>query len=169
MGGAKIAPWVKQYVSHVTPGRAIVEVGCWLGAVTEHLVGSHPVFVYDAFEATQSEVEKAKAFGVKLYEGQNTLPMVRETVPGPWYIKGDIMDAGYAGPPIGLYIDDASKRAKLWNHSMSIFEPCFVPNETVLFLMDFDYPPCVEQREYAKKWTLLERRIGDTCCAVFRC
>lgn len=169
MGGAKIAPWLKRYVEHVTPGRAIVEVGCWLGAVTQHLVGGHPVYVYDAFEATPSEVEKAQTFGLELKAGQNTLPLVKEFVPGPWYIRGDIRDASYAGPSIGLYIDDASKRQKLWDHSMSVFEPYFIPGETVLFLMDFDYPLCEAQREHAKKWTLLERGVGGTSCAILRC
>lgn len=171
MGGDKIGQWLKRYALEVPEDRAIVEVGAWLGAGTQHLNVGRKLYVYDRFRALPGEVIKARAFGVDLVANQDTLPWVEARVPGPLYIQGEILDAHYDGPRIGLYVDDACKREPLWNHAIRTFSPQFVPGETVVFLMDFDYPVCDVQRRYveAEGWKMLERRIGGTSCAVFRC
>lgn len=172
MGATRLEPWFRRFAAAVPSDRAIVEVGSWLGAGTRFLVrDSGPLIVYDGFRATASEVVKAAKFGVELKEGQDTLPFVRShiTSPAVTFVKGKLRHATYDGPAIGLYVDDASKQPDLWKHSMQIFEPWFVPGETILVLQDFDFAPCKAQRQYAKKWTLLEREIGGTCAAVFRC
>jgi hypothetical protein len=172
MGATRLAPWLTRFAAEVPPERAIVEVGSWLGAGTQHLVRERgPLYVYDRFQATQSEVAKAAAFGVTLAAGQDTLPFVKSHVTSPTvrFVKGNINKARYKGPAIGLYVDDASKLPELWEHSMKTFERWFVKGETILVLMDYHFPPCDAQREYAEKWMLLEERVAGTCAAVFLC
>lgn len=168
MGGGTIGPYLREYAQSVPPHEAVVEVGAWLGGGTQYLVRNGPLFVYDRFKATKSEVEKAAKFGVTLAHGENTLPRVRELVPDAIYTRGDIREAEYHGPTIGLYVDDASKRRAAWKHSMKVFEPHF-RDGTIICLMDHDYPMCEAQREYAKRWTMLHRYLNGTLCAVFRC
>jgi hypothetical protein len=169
MGSGTIAPWLDKYASEVPEDQAIVEVGAWLGCGTRFLIRPKgELFVYDRFKASKSEVWKAKAFGVHLTPGQNTLPWVQSHLPeGIHFIRGEIMKATYDGPKIGMYVDDASKQGKVWHHSMQVFEPHFAEG-AILFLMDFDFAPCTVQREYAKRWKMLERHLAGTSCAIFR-
>jgi hypothetical protein len=167
MGGAKIGPLVAKQLEGIE-GRAVVEVGAWLGGLTQHIAHHRPLYVYDKFISTQSEVEKAKRWGVDLAEGQDTLPLVRSWLPkGINFVKGNLRYSEYDGPPIAIYIDDASKHPEVWKRSMETFEPHF--ENTLIYLMDYHFPPCEVQREYAKKWTMVTQNIKGTCCAVFRC
>jgi hypothetical protein len=170
MGAEKLAPWLTEYAQSVPSDRAIVEVGAWLGAGTRYLVRENaPLYVYDGFQANHSEVEKAAKFGVKLEFGQDTLPWVQAHLPqGIHFIKGNLKQSRYNGPEIGLYVDDASKAPKLWRHSMETFEPYFVKG-SVIMLMDYHFPPCTAQRQYARKWQVMVEHIHGTSCAVFRC
>lgn len=168
MGGVTIGPRLAEYAQRIPEDQAIVELGAWLGGGTQFLVREHgQLYVYDYFFANPSEVRKARKFGVKLTIGQDTLPIVRERVPQAIFTKGDIREATYSGPPIGMYVDDASKEVS-WSKAMETFEPHFA-DSAILFLMDYDFPPCVSQRAYSNKWRLIDRRIGDTCCAIFQC
>jgi hypothetical protein len=168
MGSGTIAPWLKEYASAVPPEQAIVEVGAWLGCGTQFLVRMNgELFSYDRFRASQSEVWKAKAFGVHLTVGQNTLPWVQSHLPeGIHFIRGEIMKAAYDGPKIGMYVDDASKQGKVWHHSMKVFEPHFASG-TIIVLMDYWFRPCSAQRLYARKWQVVEERLPGTSGAVF--
>lgn len=168
MGSRKIALWLTEYAAAVPGSQAIVEVGAWLGAGTRYLVRERgPLYVYDRFEASLSEVEKAAKFGVMLTFGQDTLPWVKGRLPeGIHFVKGDLQHSRYDGPPIGLYVDDASKSEKLWSRSMRTFEPHFVKG-TVIVLMDYHYPPCRAQRDYARKWNLKVPHLPGVSAAVF--
>lgn len=170
MGAEKLAPLLRDWAALVPPEQAIVEVGAWLGAGTQYLVRENgPLYVYDGFQANRSEVEKAAKFGVALTVGQDTLPWVKKRLPdGIHFRKGNLKQSQYDGPPIGLYVDDASKSAKLWTRSMQTFEPHFVEG-TVIVLMDYHFPPCTAQRDYASKWKVLIEGIPGTSTAVFRC
>lgn len=169
MGAGKIAPLLQKHAAKVSEDQSIVEVGSWLGRGTRCLLRQKgELFVYDRFRASQSEVMKAKAFGVHLTARQNTLPWVKSHLPeGIHFRRGEIMKATYSGPQIGMYVDDASKQGKVWNHSMRVFEPYFVKG-AILFLMDYDFPSCTVQREYSKRWTMLDRKVNGTSCAIFR-
>lgn len=170
MGAEKLATMLRDYADAVPADQAIVEVGAWLGAGTQYLVrDSGPLYVYDGFEANSSEVAKAAKFGVTLTAGQDTLPWVKSHLPkGIHFRKGNLKRSQYDGPPIGLYVDDASKSAKLWARSMQTFEPHFVQG-TVIVLMDYHFPPCEAQRRYAQKWDVLVPDVPGTSTAVFRC
>lgn len=169
MGGLKIADWLRRYAAAVPTDQAVVEVGCWLGGGTQFLVRPEgALHVYDRFTASWQEVEKAKAFGITLKLGENTLPRVKASLPaGIKFYRGEVAKARYRGGTIGLYVDDACKRAPMWARAMRIFERHFISG-TILVLMDYDFEPCECQRRYAVKWELLERGIGDTCAAAFR-
>lgn len=149
-GGVAIASELRRFAAATPDGTAIVEVGCWLGAGTAQLalgVAGRPdppvIHVYDRFEASASEVEKAAAFGVRLRSRQDTLPVVRDLLapfgaPMQFY-RGSIDGHGWNGGPIGLYVDDAAKQPHDFHHVLRTFGPSWVPGVTVLVLMDFNY------------------------------
>ena len=150
LGGTTIGPQLSRYAASIGNGRAAVEVGSWLGAGTIHIAqgivasGVHaPLHVYDRFRTTKAEVPKAAKFGVTLHPGQNTQPFVEKLI-HPYGIdthfhRGSILLANWKGGPIGLYVDDAAKTKDLFLHIIHTFGPSWIPDETILFLMDFEY------------------------------
>ena len=143
---------LRQYAAEVPTGTAIVEVGAWLGACTSFLAlgvmdsgRQNPIHVYDRFEATASEVEKAQRWGLVFFEGERTTGCFDNFIEpfreGAKIVKhvGNIKKAKWYAPRIGLYVDDASKRTEYFVHSMRTFARKFVPKKTYLFLLDFFY------------------------------
>lgn len=186
MGGVKIGRRLTAYAERCPPGAAIVELGCWLGAGTAHLAlgamkSGATIHCYDRWCLTDQEVRKARPFGVELAAGEDTLPRVQRSLePFPvaiHYHRGEIATARWSDGPIGLYVDDASK-ADLWTHAMATFGPWFIEGETFLFLMDYHHdekagPEFAAQKEWmrdhAASFELVESRMADTSCALFRC
>jgi hypothetical protein len=171
MGALKIADLLRQYAAQVPTGKAIVEVGSWLGAGTYELAAASNtvLHVYDYFKARGSEITKAAAFGIELAPEEDTLPMVKAYLK-PFgsrvvFHKGAIHRAKYNGPPIGLYVDDASK--SLWKQVVRIFSPYF-DQDTVLILMDYHYPKCTHLREAMNGYEMLLERTPDSSTAIFR-
>lgn len=126
---------------------AIIEVGSWLGAGTFHLAkgakcSGQPLFVYDRWEASKQEVEKAARQGLQLDLGQDLLPFVEKALKpvgaNVEFCKGDIRKAQYGGAPIGLYVDDAAKLEPLFRIALSTFAPYWLDG-AVLVLMDYYY------------------------------
>ena len=150
LGGTLIGPYLRRYAGGVARGRAVIEVGSWLGAGTVHLAqgivdgGNHaPFHIYDRFKTTRGEIPKAARFGVHLRKGQNTQPLVEQHI-RPYGVaaqfhRGSILLANWDNGPIGLYVDDAAKTRELFLHVVHTFGPAWVPGETVLILMDFGY------------------------------
>lgn len=187
MDGVKVGPWLMKESEQVREGEGIIEVGPWLGAGTAYLsmglINSRAdvtIDCYDRFEMVESEQKKAQAFGVEMPVGTDTLPWVKNAL-RPFrvdvsYHKGDIREFEYYGLPIALYVDDACKSEKLWQHAMDTFRPCFIPGQTVLFLMDYFYfekagEAYGVQRDYMAKhpeFELLESHVGGTSCGIFR-
>jgi hypothetical protein len=143
---------LRQYAADVPVGTAIVEVGAWLGSCTAFLAmgvmdsgRQNPIHVYDRFEANPSEIEKALKWGIILYDGERTTGCFDNYVE-PFRSKvkiikhvGNIKKAKWYAPRISLYVDDASKRAEYFVHSMRTFARKFIKNKTYLFLLDFFY------------------------------
>lgn len=192
-GGVEIGPWLEKYASEVAPGSAIVEVGCWLGAGTAFLAlgamrSRAIVHTFDRWSATEEEVEKAAKFGVALKPFADTLPIVRamlEKIPAAIYFhQGRIRETTWPDCPIGLYVDDATKVAPLWEHAMRVFRPHFIPGKTILVLMDYFFFESMRKQgrenweryraqadymqAHAAEFQMLESRIGGTTAAVFR-
>lgn len=187
-GGVEIGPWLEKYASEVPLGSAIVEVGCWLGAGTAHLAlgameSGAAIHCFDRWTATVEEVRKAKEFGVSLIEGEDYLPRVERMLQSfdceIHYRQGNLKDKdlSWSGPPIGLYVDDATKVEELWLHAMKVFKPHFIPGKTILVLMDYWFFEthgsryAAQQRymaEHADQFEMVEERLGETTAAVFR-
>ena len=62
--------------------------------------------------------------------------------------QGDIRTTSWSGGPISLYVDDASKRPKLFYHSLRTFGPSRIPGETIVFFMDFNIWKTSGNREH---------------------
>lgn len=146
-GGRQIGKYLRRFARMVPKGCAAVELGAWLGSGTAQIsLGllrsgfNCPLFCYDNFKALKTEVEKAALFGVELVENQNTLPLVRKYLRPIYkrihFIKGNVADIKYNGPPIGLYVDDVSKRIETFLPVITELEPHFIDGAMIV-LMDY--------------------------------
>ncbi|NWG45372.1 MAG: hypothetical protein HXY25_02335 [Alphaproteobacteria bacterium] len=155
MGGLELAPFLRGLGRAAPADAAIVEVGVWLGAGTAQLAcalaqraregAAVPVlYCYDRWLAQKSEVQKTASRNTwALKRGQNTLPRVVEAL-SPFGVEicfrqGEIIEAQWADGPIGVYIDDASKKPKLFRTVMRKFGPHWIPGKTVVLLMDYSF------------------------------
>ncbi len=186
MGGLTIGPILQDLAAAVKPGHAIVEVGAWLGSGTAQLAlgamkSGAKMHVYDKWTATATEIEKARARGLCLRPGDNLLPHVRKVLDefpvDIAYTRGPVVKIKWKGGPIGLYVDDASKRKKNFDHVMATFGPAFVPGVTMLVLMDYFYyekNPNDKGLRYQSQWMAKHpefefvSRTPGTVGAVFR-
>ena len=166
---------LRTYATQVDPSHAIVEVGSWLGGSAYHLAdasGPQPLHLYDKWIANVSEVDKAIIRGEDgLKAGESFLPIVKRNLEEfgerIHYHQGMITDARYEGPPIGLYVDDASKNNLI--NVLPIFRRHFAPG-AILVLMDYFWQPCDEQRDYigSRGWEFLGRDERDTNAAIWK-
>lgn len=165
MGGTDIGGWLYDTVAGVNEGGAVVECGSWLGAsiapVAQALADSDSdveIHCYDRWQASASEVRKAREQGVTIDEGQDLLPLFLDFV-GDIYEpiithKTDALDAEWGGGDIELYIDDMNKKPRQFKHAMETFGPHWIPGETVVVLMDYQF--------YKDRDSTIERR-RDQC------
>ncbi|NWG45378.1 MAG: hypothetical protein HXY25_02365 [Alphaproteobacteria bacterium] len=154
MGGMELGPYFRMLARQVPAGTAIVEVGVWLGAGTAQLAyalaerraAGHPVppiYCYDRWMARPSHVPLAARQGWQVTPLHETLPLVRDAL-RPFgteihFRAGELRQARWNDGPIGIYIDDASKKQSDFRKVMRTFGPSFVPGQTVLVLMDYHY------------------------------
>jgi hypothetical protein len=126
MGGRQIGVILRNLARTAPADTAIVELGAWLGSGTAQLAlglrdrseNRVSIHCFDRFTVLECDVRKAKLEGVKLAVGQPTLPIVQETLE-PFgvpitFTQGDLRNAKWSGPPISVYIDDATKTAMLF-------------------------------------------------------
>jgi hypothetical protein len=153
MGSKEIGPFLRKLAREAPANTAIVEVGSWLGAGTAQLAlgvrergadQSVRIYSYDRWTASNSEVEKAsRKAGLLFSVGDNTLPWVVEALKpfgaGIEFVKGDIAAIAWAGGPISVYVDDASKAPSRFYHVLRTFGPSWIPGVTVLVMMDYHY------------------------------
>ena len=186
MGGAQIGTTLRALVRNATPNTAIIEVGCWLGAGTAQIAlgalertdADVQIHCYDRWVANQAEVEKAAAKGLMLEINEDLLPYVRRFLkPFPYPIEfhqGDIRYASWEGPPISVYIDDASKTRRLFLHSLKTFSRHWIPGETVIVLMDYNMwrksgnPEHACQKEFIEAHPLSFEQIENSLVSIFR-
>ena len=186
MGSAKLGPYLRRYASEIGEG-CITELGVWLGGCTAYLAlglidakKRAMIHVYDRFNASPAEVQKADRQGLKLTPGMSTAKVFDQFLK-PFetdIVKhiGTIKDKYWEGGPIALYVDDASKRQPEFDHVRKEFFPSIVTGG-ILFLMDYFY---FEKRtndkglayQYEimsndKGYELIER-IPATSAAIFR-
>lgn len=162
-GGHKIGRWVERWIDP-KHGDSVVELGTWLGAGTAQAalalkkfdVADATIHTYDSFTATHDGVKKWSP----LTRGQDTLPIVKKSLE-PFnmnivYHKGRIEQSGpWKGGPICLHIDDAMKRPDAFNWAIKTFMPSWVPNRTLVVLMDvfyFEKKPNDRALRYQLNW-----------------
>ena len=189
MGGREIGKYLREYASQVKSNFSVVEVGAWLGAGTAQIClgilegkNNVPLFVYDRFFASKSEIEKAGKQGVKLKPKQNTLKIVSKFISNfNCRVKFNRCNITaikkYKGEKIGMYVDDASKSSDKFKHVMKIFKKHFVPGETILVFMDyfyFEWSGHGEKHKYQfnymqdnKEFEFIKRLLPDKSAAVF--
>jgi hypothetical protein len=151
MGGRQIGPILRNLARAAPADTAIVELGAWLGSGTAQLAlglrdrsdNRVSIHCFDRWTVLESEVRKAKLEGVSLAVGQPTLPIVQETLE-PFgvpitFTQGDLRNAKWSGPPISVYIDDATKTAEVFLPTLKEFGPHWIPGVTMLVLMDFHF------------------------------
>jgi hypothetical protein len=188
MGGVKIGDILTELAERCPIGARIVEVGPWLGGGTAHLALGAPrncyVHLYDRFQCYAADAKKAAAFGIPLQQNDDTLPHVKKAL-APFganiiYHRVDLNTRMIKfNAPINLYIDDASKHHTAWNNVMSAFKHHFIPNETLLVLMDYYYYEragnsyrtqyqYMTSGKYAHEFELVDDHVGATSTAIFR-
>lgn len=147
MGGRQIGHHIEEAVSKLKPDENIIELGTWLGAGTAQIAmalkkqgKNNKIFTHDRFLVSSRQPLKAGREGVKLVDGQDSFPVARaflEPFPNIRIIKSEIKNVIYNHGKIGLYIDDACKQKERFKSAMRIFSPYFIPNKTILIMMDF--------------------------------
>ncbi|MBE0693795.1 MAG: hypothetical protein IH590_11925 [Aquamicrobium sp.] len=171
MGGREIGPFLRELARAAPDRTAIVELGAWLGAGTAQLAlgvaergpdRPLPIHAYDQWTAIPGEVSKAaRKTGLKLEEGQDTLPHVKATLepfPVPiWFHKGDLGRATWSGEKISIHVDDACKKPSLFFHALRTFGPSWVPGETVVVLMDFHFWQKAKSKSYRCQKDFVEK------------
>jgi hypothetical protein len=148
MGGTAIGEQLQRFAIEAPDKTAIVELGTWLGAGTEQLAlgvqtwkKDIEIHTYDNFIIRGNEVDKAAKFGVTLYDGLDSLPLVKSWLKKMTakiiFHKGEITKDKWNGRPISIYVDDACKYEKTFIPALRNFSPFFIPGKTILVLMDY--------------------------------
>ena len=171
-----------------------IELGSWLGASAVALLQgltqsgyNLPFWAFDQWTADQKQVEKAAKLGQRLEVGQglmelfirNTTAVYGQVNAVQGRLPGSLLN--YDGNPIEICIFDAPKRNPVFNESMRILEPCFIPGVTVVGFLDYyAYRKHDDVKAYnlLAPVTLVERHTGsfqflkdwgDLCsCAFFK-
>jgi hypothetical protein len=153
MGSKEIGSFLRKLAREAPVNTAIVEVGSWLGAGTAQLAlgirdrgadRSVKIYSYDRWKASAGEVEKAsRKADLHFSVGDNTLPWVMDALK-PFgvaieFVRGDIAAIEWAGGPISVYVDDASKAPSRFDHVLRTFGPSWIPGVTILVMMDYHY------------------------------
>lgn len=126
-----------------------IECGSWFGAsacaLARGLVTAgydRDLWLFDAWKATDSEVEKAAKVGVEIRAGENLMPACQANVsaiyPRVMCVRGRIHRAKWDAGPIEIFILDAAKRDPAFIHTMVHFAPHWIEG-AVIGLIDFKY------------------------------
>lgn len=173
MGSHEIAETLTELAEEAP--EVIVEVGAWLGAGTWYLAESgKEVHVFDRWQASVEETEKARRQGVKIEPGQDLMPLHEKFVPHPNVVryKMHLSSVVWGDLPIGLYVDDAAKSRELFERVMRVFSPHFIPGAK-LVLMDYYFyekrPDYVHQKHYMASDDRFEFLYRAGPAAIFRC
>jgi hypothetical protein len=167
MGGRRIGSFLRGWAKEAPEGTKIVELGTWLGAGTAQMAEGlqarnedHGIKIhtFDSFKISASSAEKARTQGVEFREGDDTLPWVKAALkkyePLVEYHKGMIDEqTAWAGDPISIYVDDATKYPYTFYLCLKKFGPSWMPGKTIVVLMD--------ALIYLKKRDLPAKNIAD--------
>jgi len=150
MTSTSVLAYLRELGRQWTSAGVAVECGCWLGAscaaLAQGLVEAgynRPIYCYDRWTATRSQVRKAARVGVHLHNGQDLDHLFRANV-SPYYkdlilIRGRIEHAKCPNAPIELFILDAAKTEPAFSAVMRQFGPHWIPGVTIVGLQDYGY------------------------------
>lgn len=146
-------PIIRSYAAAVEPHHSIVELGTYWGAGTWEIADAStcPVYTYDWFKLDQLEMvrEHLKSYGPRIH-----------------FCVQDIYRAKYDGPPIALFVDDASKTN--FPNVFSRFEQYLTP-DAVLVLQDFHHDiPNLHNAVRLRGWEQINGWEPMDSCAVFQ-
>lgn len=146
-------PSVYDYLTELgeqwTGSGIVVELGCWLGGATYHLLkglkraGFENWYdCFDRWSASDQEVRRAKQYGISLTRGQNTMELFSKNVDYHkiTLFRGDIGQKihswvpGYG--PIDFILFDAPKKDPLFSQCVKKFYPHWRPG-TIVGLLDY--------------------------------
>ena len=169
MGGLEIGSALQQFSADAPSGTSIVEVGTWLGAGTAQIalgvrqrevVSEIEIHCFDRWKASDAEVTKARPCGLNLTVGMDLLPIVRNTLKRfdvvTRFHQGDVICARWDAGPISVYIDDAAKKWRDFYHMLRTFGPHWIPGETVVVLMDYEFWKTRESLDYRCQLEFIE-------------
>jgi hypothetical protein len=167
MGGRQIGHFLRKAAEDAPPGTAIVEVGTWFGSGTAQLaLGVRQrravdvaIHCYDRWQANESEVTKAKKFGVSIEPYENTLPRVMDTlqpfeVPIAFH-RGEATKASWRGGVISVFVLDAAKQEHEFRQVLRTFGPSWQEG-TLLVLMDYRHWMKSAQETHRFQQTFIE-------------
>ena len=184
----KVAEYCYELGKSLTGNGCVGELGSWLGGSIEPVAKAlaeagknTDIHLFDRFYVAkdrvgETEIIKAKKQGVHLKLGQDTLPIVQDYLnpinPNIKYHKvQDIRDSQWDNGVIELYMDDVCKSEKLFSYAIKTFSPYWIPGETVLVLMDFNYDVAQYQRKFIAKYSDHFTKVKEFkkygSCAVF--
>ncbi len=179
MGGHCIGEFLYELgLGHQGRGE-VVEVGSWLGSSCAHLAlglsesrAQAWIHCYDRFQSNESECDKARAQGVPLSPGQDTIQVFLDNVlpiyPRIRAHKTDLLETRWDGTPIEIYVDDAAKRQRHFVHVMKTFGPSFIPGLTTVVLMDLNMYRHEKYTDDQREEFQVQRRIMDQMKDHFR-
>lgn len=153
---AMTSPKVHDYLTKIGEnewyGGVAVELGCWLGGSSAPLLKGlvhagydKPFYAFEKWVVAREQVWKANSQGVKLIEGQDTLPIYLRNV-YQYYDSFKTFKGGmpgtlsqYPGDPIDICIFDAPKKEPIFSGCLKALEKYFTPKITILGLLDYDF------------------------------
>ena len=148
----EVHDYLYQLGRHWTGRGLAMELGCWLGATSVPLLqglvnaGYDKAFwAFDRWIANDEQISKAAKFGVTITKDQSTLDnYINNTIPiynKVKTVKGDLPDTlqAFDKKPIEICIFDAPKSNPIFINSLRALEPYFIPNVTVLGLLDYHF------------------------------
>ncbi len=171
MGGMEIGPFLQQIGRSVPASSAVVEVGVWLGAGTAQLCHgvaerrsrgeeTPSIHCYDRWSASRTEVAKAAIADVRLTKGDDTLPWVIDALrpfgAEVYFHKGDLDFLEWTHGPVGAFILDAAKGPRQFVNMIRTFGPSWIPEETLVVLMDYHYHKMCGNESFACQERFIE-------------
>lgn len=140
---------IENTCKNLNDNQSIVELGCWLGFITCHILyylnkynKNNPVYTYDNFKIKDSEQEKAKNQNLNIDSYKSSLPIVKNFIKPFNYKNLHFIKASldkiksFKGQEIGFLIDDATKGNPAWDVSLNVFHPKLADG-AIVYLMDY--------------------------------
>jgi hypothetical protein len=152
-GGKTIKEYLTLSGVAAESGTSIIDIGPFMGSTTSYLalgcnISKNDIELHaiDVWLADKDYVERSKIhLDFELQEGEdikfiwekNISPFCSETFQIFGH-KKSILDFRYESKrPISVYVDDICNNKEKHDYSIKTFSPFFIPNRTVLYLMDY--------------------------------